>query len=334
MIDQKVRDAVRAIGRSEIKLKIFLAVYYHKQRVKSVDEIAIATGYSREKVLQAGIELKKSGLFEQEKKDGRTAYRQIEYYQNNKDLIERFVRDPTKMEKLQKKEPAPALSYGPISFVKQRIQKNERLQPSPRKNVAAKLRIAFLTTNPVRESSLRTDIEVREVQKAIQKSINRDAVDVRHIPAAQVADLLEALNEFRPQVVHFAGHGGDSAVLFDHRDADDDGGVEVNFELVNEIVSATATPPTLLVFNACDTLDGAEAFLKTVSAVVAMSSSIGDAAATIFSQQFYSALASGQSVADALKQGKVMLKALRMPDADLPNLLVKPKTSGGSIKFF
>src|SRR5262245_58526031 len=97
--------------------------------------------------------------------------------------------------------------------------------------------------------------------------------------------------------------------------------MEIDFELVNEIVSATAKPPRLLVFNACDTLDGAEVFLDAVEAVVAMSDSIGDAAACIFAAQFYSALASGQSLEAALKQGKIVLKAAKLADADLPSAI-------------
>jgi len=179
-------------------------------------------------------------------------------------------------------------------------------------------------------ASLRTDMEVRDVLLALKKSANRDQVAIRHIPAAQVTDLLEALNEFEPNIVHFSGHGGEAAVLFDNKHPDDDGGMEVDFDLVNEIVSATATPPRLLVFNACDTLDGADIFLDTVEAVVAMSNSIGDAAACFFAAQFYSALVSGQSLEAALKQGKIVLKAAKLPDADLPSLIgatgVKPSS--------
>jgi len=68
--------AARAIGKSELKLKVFCEVYRHKQRVKSVQEIADAIGLDRMQVLQAGGSLKKSGLFGQGKKDKDTAYSQ------------------------------------------------------------------------------------------------------------------------------------------------------------------------------------------------------------------------------------------------------------------
>ena len=158
-------------------------------------------------------------------------------------------------------------------------------------------------------------------------------VEIRHIPAAQVTDLLDALNEFEPNIVHFSGHGGAATVLFDSKAPDDDGGTEVDFDLVNEIISATATPPRLLVFNACDTLDGAEVFLHTVEAVVAMSDSIGDSAACFFAAQFYSALVSGQSLDAALKQGKIVLKAAKLADADLPSVICAKGVKAGALTF-
>jgi len=334
-LDPRIIAAVEAIGRSELKLAIFEEVYYHKSRVKSVDEIAKAIRYSREQVLQKGVALKKAGLFEQEKKDGVTAYRQIEFYQHSKDKIVRFVRDPSKMEKLASPPPTVAAPTGSISFVRPRVQRPQGDKDARQlSKSAAKLRIAYLTTNPVRDAVLRTDMEMRDVLKELQKSANRSHVEVRHLPAARVEDLLDALNDFKPNVVHFSGHGGDSAVLFDNRDVDDDGGVELDFKVVHETISATHAPPQLLVFNACDTLNGADIFLKTVHAVVAMSNSITDSAATLFSTRFYAALASGQSVAVALQQGKVILKAAKLAkDAELPTLIVRKGMLPGSIRF-
>ncbi|WP_290992457.1 CHAT domain-containing protein [Hyphomicrobium sp.] len=333
-LDKKIIEAVEFIGRSELKLAIFKEVYYHKSRIKSVDEIAVSVGLTREQVLKNGVALKKAGLFDQEKKDGVTAYKQIEFYQHNKDKIVRFVADPSKMEKFTSSSPPVVSAAGGLSFVRPRMPHPQKSKPSREGKSSAKLRIAFLTTNPVRDAALRTDMEMRDVLKELKKSPNRDYVEVRHLPAARLEDLLDALNEFKPNVIHFSGHGGDSAVLFDNRDVDEDGGVELDFGVVQETIDATHSPPDLLVFNACDTVVGADVFLKTVRAVVAMSDSITDSAATLFSTRFYAALASGQSIGDALKQGKVVLKAAKLADdADLPTLIVRKGLSQESLKF-
>jgi CHAT domain-containing protein len=177
------------------------------------------------------------------------------------------------------------------------------------------LKIAFLSTNP--DGDLRTDIEARDVQSAMRRANFREEVSIRHVPAARLSDLLSELNEFRPTIVHFSGHGGGESVVFEN-ETNRSVGVVVDYSLVATFLAATDSPPKLLVLNACDTYLGADVFLSTVEVVVAMLDSIDDAAAGYFSTQFYSALANGQSVGAALRQGKAVLKAGGFHDAELP----------------
>jgi hypothetical protein len=119
-----------------------------------------------------------------------------------------------------------------------------------------------LVTDP--DTNLRVDAEVRQVREAVKKSLHRDLVDIDHRPAATPEDLLEGINEVRPHVVHFSGHGGGAAVLFDDGQVDNPQGRTVPFDLLARALVATDTPPTLLVLNACDTIDGADALLNAV----------------------------------------------------------------------
>ncbi len=330
---EHIVEAAKAIGRSKLKRLVFDAVYYHKKRVKTVTEISAATGLTRMQVLQAAGQLKNSGIFGQERKNGETAYSQIEFFQHNKSKIIRLIDNPNLIGQVQTKRNQVGVAVDGLSFTKKPVRKKTRKTKKKHKSTAPSVRIAFLTTNPSRASSLRTDIEARDVHQAVLKSANRDLVEIRHLPAARVSDLLDALNEFKPNIIHFSGHGGEETLVFDNQFADEDGGIEIDFELVNKIVSATVQPPDLLVFNACDTLDGAEIFLETVSTVVAMASAINDAAACFFSVQFYSAIASGQSIAAALEQGKVVLEVAGMKDSELPSIICAENIDPNSIKF-
>ena len=99
------------------------------------------------------------------------------------------------------------------------------------------------------------------------------------------------MNDVRPHVVHFAGHGGGGSVFFDDAqvDADDvDGerGRILSFELLSRAVAATDSPPTVLVLNACDTLEGAEVSLNAIPTVIGMAASVGDLAAGVFAARF------------------------------------------------
>lgn len=200
------------------------------------------------------------------------------------------------------------------------------------------LRVLYLTANPeatervfenpdgsiLRENTwLRTEAEVRSVQNALRGSKYRDLVDLKHRPAATFQDLLDGINDVRPHIVHFSGHGGEQTLLLDNGSADAPEGKVLPFDLLVETLAATDTPPTMLVLNACDTLEGADLILPAVPVVIAMSAEIGDAAASVFATQFYAAIASAQSVGSSLRQAKLAMRAASLDDAILPEHIAR-----------
>lgn len=98
-------------------------------------------------------------------------------------------------------------------------------------------------------------------------------------------------------------------------------GEELDYVLLGQLLSATTTPPRLLVLNACETLGGAATLLPAVPVVIAMSDKITDVAASVFAGQFYAAIASAQSVGAALQQARVKMKIGQLEDSDLPEAL-------------
>jgi hypothetical protein len=194
-----------------------------------------------------------------------------------------------------------------------------------------KLRVLYLTANPGMD--LRTEAEVRQVQQALRGAKFRDLVTIEQRPAATFQDLLDGLNDVQPHIIHFSGHAGGEALLME--DGRLEGGSEhtVSFPLLVRALDSTDHPPTLLVLNACETLVGAEAILPTVPVVIAMSDAVLDVAAILFAQQFYAALASGQSVGSALKQAKVKIEAAMIDDeaSELPQCLSRDDVDVGSL---
>jgi len=183
------------------------------------------------------------------------------------------------------------------------------------------LRLLYMTANP--EMDLRTEVEVRDVQQAVKRALHRELIDVQYRPAATPEDLLDGLNDVRPHVVHFSGHAGDAAVPFDNASVDNPQGHEVPFELLARALGATTEPPTLLVLNGCDTLEGAEVLLDATPVVIAMATEISDLAVSAFAARFYAAVASAQPIGPALRQGAVVLDLMGLDEGWKPNLLCR-----------
>lgn len=132
---------------------------------------------------------------------------------------------------------------------------------SPRRGLPEQLRVLYLIANP--EQNLRTDAEVRGVQDRVRRALHRDLITIDYRPAATADDLIAGLNDLRPHVVHFSGHAGDAALLFDNGNLEDPEGRHVPYDLLARALGATAIPPMLVVLNGCDTLHGADVLLRS-----------------------------------------------------------------------
>ena len=171
-------------------------------------------------------------------------------------------------------------------------------------------------------AALSRRVLIRAVKNIVRGALHRDQIVVEHKSAATPEDLLDGINDMLTHEVHISGHGGAGGLPFDNGSADALYGREMSFSLLAQLLSATNTPPTLLVLNACDTLDGADELLFVVPVVIVMSDSIDDAAANVFAGQFYGAIASAQLVSQALAQGKVKMElAGFVADANLPTMV-------------
>lgn len=329
--EENIERWARELSKSRRRLAVFTALYKGRKQSKTVSAIAKLANVPEQAVRDVGHELRGLGLCGHERsgEKGNRAflYTKLPHISAIRDRIIRLAENPGRIAGLSTKR-RPKITASVASFSK----KAKAPRSTSRRNLRRKpadVRIVFLATNP--DSDLRTDVEMRDVQAALRATTYRDNVDLRHIPAARLGDLLSALNELKPTVVHFSGHGGGEAIVFE-ADSGRSGGAVIDYALVAEFIEATDTPPKVLVLNACDTYDGADAFLASVEVVVAMLDSIDDAAAGYFSTQFYSALANGQSIESAVRQGKAVLRAGGFPDAELPKAFAREGISLSSYK--
>ena len=191
----------------------------------------------------------------------------------------------------------------------------EKLQQLPDNIV-----VLFLASNPLDQQQLRLDEEARSIAEMIRKAKHRDSVKFESCWAVRPMDILQALNEHTPAIVHFSGHGSDrDEIVF--QDANGNAKM-VSKEAIVQTMMASTEGIRLVFFNTCYSRNQAEAVIEHVEAAIGMKTSIGDEAARVFASQFYSAIGFGLSVKKAFEQGKALLMMEAVQEEDTPQLFV------------
>lgn len=190
----------------------------------------------------------------------------------------------------------------------------QRLQEPPER-----LTVLFLASNPIDQAALRLDEEARAIGEMIRKSEHRDAVRLESRWAVQPMDVLQAINECRPGVVHFSGHGSeDDEIIF--QDSQGRAKAVPKVALVQTMLAGSGEIQ-LVFFNTCFSRAQAEAVVAHVPCAIGMNTSIGDQAARVFSSQFYSAVGFGLSVGQSFQQAKAALMLEGIKEEQTPELL-------------
>jgi len=207
--------------------------------------------------------------------------------------------------------------------------------------------ILFLAANPLGTDRLALDREAHAIQSALERSGYRDWFEFVTKWAAEPLDLLHELRKLKPTVVHFSGHGSQSAAG-EHRpnqalrrdivtDLDFHGGEQgglffqspdgraqfVSAEAIEETFGAAGASVELVVLNACYSDVQAEALLAHVACVVGMGGATHDHAARSFAIGFYGGLGESESVAAAYKQGCAAISLEGLHDVKRPQLRVR-----------
>jgi TPR repeat protein len=171
-------------------------------------------------------------------------------------------------------------------------------------------------------SRLLLDDEVREIGQKVRTARYRDdlALDTRW--ATRTDDLLLALNETKPQVVHFSGHGGTGGLVLVGSDASRPHPVDAG--ALVRLFRVFRGDIRLVVLNACFSLPQAEAIADVVGCAIGTRTEISDQAAIIFSSSFYRAIAFGHPVGVAFEQARTALDLEHLKERDCVQLVVAP----------
>lgn len=189
----------------------------------------------------------------------------------------------------------------------------------------SKVKVLFFAADPlsmataVKGPRLLLDVEVEQIRKRVGASVfgNMLAFDWRL--AARTRDLQQALEETRPQIVHFSGHGGSRGLVV--AGADGRTPRHVDAAMLRELFHKDARSIRLVVLTACESLPQAEAIKEVVGCAIGTRDKISDEASIIFNAKFYSAIATGRSVQDAFERARTALRLEHPDEGDILELL-------------
>ena len=190
-------------------------------------------------------------------------------------------------------------------------------------------RILFLATNPRGTTNLALPQEFRDIQDAWAKSRNEGQFRIEPRFAARRDDLRTALLNFKPHIIHFAGHGdGEEGLVFEN-----EAGRSEWFptQALSNLFKEFSTQIECVILNACYSEIQAEAISQHIDYVIGMKQAIPDAAARAFSRGFYDALFANYPIETSFRIGLRSIesesldssspdrKVIAIPTSDLTN---------------
>ena len=135
------------------------------------------------------------------------------------------------------------------------------------KALPEKITVLFLAANPKSTPQLNLDEEARAIREKIRLSEYRDSVQFESRWAVRAGDILQAINETNPTIVHFSGHGTDLGELVL---LNPDGTEKfVSAEAITAAMATASDTIRLVVFNACFSEAQAESVVNHIEAAVA-----------------------------------------------------------------
>lgn len=162
--------------------------------------------------------------------------------------------------------------------------------------------ILFLAANPKNSTPLDLTREVKEIEEGLQRSQKRDKFLLEQVWAVTPGDVQRAMLDYKPQIVHFSGHGmGESGLVLENATGE---AQFVKSAALAGLFELFADKVECVVLNACYSEVQAVAIAHHIPYVVGMNQAVGDQAARVFAVGFYDALGAGESFDFAYKLGR------------------------------
>jgi tetratricopeptide (TPR) repeat protein len=160
-------------------------------------------------------------------------------------------------------------------------------------------KILILAANPRKDLNL--DREIRDLKRIIESSQDSEDFEVVNELAVRVSDLQDLLFKYRPQIVHFCGHGGGELGLMFESDSGREQQVET--AALSDLFRLFANNVECVLLNACYSETQANSIVEHINYVIGMNQAIRDDAAIAFAKGFYRALGYSCAIEEAFEFG-------------------------------
>ena len=197
----------------------------------------------------------------------------------------------------------------------------ESSQPDQAKDESKPMKtILMLAANPQNSVSLQLQQEERDIKERLRLA-GYGTEPIKTAVAVHHRDITQAMLDFKPQIIHFSGHGAnEDGLVFE----DIDGQFKlIGGEGLADLFDLFSDHIECVVLNACYSETQAEAIRQKIQYVIGMNQAIGDRAAIEFAVGFYAAIGAGETYEFAFKLGCNAIRLAGIKEYTTPQLLQK-----------
>ena len=189
--------------------------------------------------------------------------------------------------------------------------------PSTAADLPSTIVVLLASASPVEADRLQVDKEFRKIIEKIRGTRFRDRFRFVQVPATRLDDLLTALQEHEPHILHISSHGDkDGSLKFEGSLDDDDDGVVSKAQLLR-MLKALRDNLRMVLINACHSEVIVRDIPPNIDVAIGMNTTLLDSSAISFAASFYESLGFGRTVETAFEVALAKLKAI---DDDIPQL--------------
>jgi hypothetical protein len=207
--------------------------------------------------------------------------------------------------------------------LRESLKKRDKLKDRMKEDTMGKTVVLFLASNPLDSGRLLLGKEVNAIEKQLRLAKLDDKFEIEDEFDVEINQIMDHLYHYKPNIVHFSGHGSDKGeiLLLDKKGLSNPVPVDALSKLFS--IGPIKSKIRLVVLNACFTRPQAEAISKHIDCVIGMSSTIKDDVAIIFAKEFYRNLAEGCNIREAFTGACAIIEASNMKQSDVPNIIWK-----------